>query len=235
VIPILKTKTLVPADKGMAKQYSFRAFDNKKIKLEGAHWGLAREIYCRKVYFPSREFQIKENDVVADLGANVGVFTTLAAVCGKQVISIEAQAGFIPIIQSNLKLNFCEEKAIVVHGLIGPGTGIFTDPSERYTSSHWEKEPPVITLKQIMQKHHIQQIDFLKIDIEGSEFDLFAGETGWLQQVRRISMEIHLRFGDALPLISLIKNSGFTVLLHNSNKQTVKHLDGSGGMLFAYR
>jgi hypothetical protein len=36
-----------------------------------------------------------------------------------------------------------------------------------------------------------RQVDLAKIDIEGSEVDVFAGDTQWLSCVRNICIELH--------------------------------------------
>jgi hypothetical protein len=37
----------------------------------------------------------------------------------------------------------------------------------------------------------IDRVDLLKIDIEGSEAELFAHNTGWLSRARNICIELH--------------------------------------------
>ncbi len=53
---------------------------------------------------------------------------------------------------------------------------------------------PAISISDIMSENNISKIDILKIDIEGAEYDLFAGETKWLSKVRVLVIETHDRF-----------------------------------------
>ena len=55
------------------------------------------EIVLRKCYVPSPEFDISEDDVVVDAGANVGIFTIYAALRAQRgkVISIEPESAVV--------------------------------------------------------------------------------------------------------------------------------------------
>jgi FkbM family methyltransferase len=51
---------------------------------------------------------------------------------------------------------------------------------------------PSITPQKIFEKLHVDQIDILKLDIEGAELDLFASGTGqWLSRIRCLVLELH--------------------------------------------
>lgn len=51
-----------------------------------------------------------------------------------------------------------------------------------------------VTLEQLIGTYGIEKIDVLKIDIEGSEKELFEGDTQWLDRVGAIAIELHDRF-----------------------------------------
>ncbi len=231
---ILKDKKLIAADKEMHNTMcKFKVYSNKILLFKGEYFGGLREICCRKVYFKSPDFDIQENDTVVDLGANVGVFTTVAALCGKRVISVEAQSNFLPIIESNLKMNTCLEKASIIFGIIGPGSGLLSKESNQQSASHWDKTPPIISMENIIKENKIKEIDFLKIDIEGSEFDLFSKNTEWLSIVKKIVLEVHLEFGDLNDLLTILKNAGFDFVLVDNDQNIVSNFKSSGGYIFA--
>lgn len=97
----------------------------------------AREMYCRRVYWTLPGFEVRQNDVVVDLGANMGLFTTLVAVAGSRVIAVEAQSGFLEYVQRNLELSRVARKADVVLGLMGTGTGVLAGGKQ--AGDQWEK------------------------------------------------------------------------------------------------
>lgn len=64
-----------------------------------------------------------------------------------------------------------------------------------------------------MERHLLDEIDVLKIDIEGAEFVIFAdnADTDWLQKVRFLAIEIHPDAGDVLVIKKKLREFGFTI------------------------
>src|SRR5205807_3423629 len=231
---VLRSRTLQPVDRAMGgRTYRFIVSPGKAVEIEGDHFAGAREIYCRRVYFALPGFDIGEEDVCVDVGANVDIFTLVAAVCGKKVIAIEAQSEFLPAISSNLQRNNCTNKTIVVLGLVGAKRGLFSKVSERQMASHWRDEPPLISLPDLFARLGIGRVDFLKVDIEGSEFDVFSGDLRWLEMVNRIAMEVHTNFGSVSSLSTTLREAGFRVWLTDARQRAVSTLKSSSGYLFA--
>jgi FkbM family methyltransferase len=192
-------------------------------------------MYCRRVYFKRAGFEIKPTETVVDLGANIGLFTTMAAVSGARVIAVEAQSRYLQKIRENLVRNGAENQAELVHALVGAETGILSNVKERLSASAWGDEPGQPGMVELLERYEITQVDLLKIDIEGSEFSLFR-ENGFLKKVRRIAMEVHPPHGDVLHLRARIQSQGFKVEMLNSEGQETDVLSGSrGGYLFATR
>jgi FkbM family methyltransferase len=50
---------------------------------------------------------------------------------------------------------------------------------------------PGVSLQELMTEFEIQQIDLLKVDIEGSEKEVFQGSPEWIQHVGIIAIETH--------------------------------------------
>jgi hypothetical protein len=87
----------------------------------------------------------------------------------------------------------------------------------------------------LLDGHGIARIDFLKVDVEGSEFDLFRFADGWLGRVRRIAMEVHPEFGSTPELVDRIRSGGMSVELQNNRLEPVDRIPDEGGYLFALR
>ncbi|MDQ2742767.1 MAG: FkbM family methyltransferase, partial [Chloroflexota bacterium] len=206
---ILRSRTLRGADEGMRGQvYTFRALGTQ-VRLEGSEFGFAREIYGRAVYFRPPEVILEPGDTVVDLGANVGVFTALASVVASRVIAVEAQSGFVDQIYENAARNGARNRVEVEFGLIGAGAGAFSDTTVLHSASHFGAEPPTLTMPDLMRRHALDHIDFLKGDIEGSEFALFEGGSEWLTSVDTMAMEVHPKFGDVDHLVEILREAGF--------------------------
>ena len=229
---IVRKKSLLPADRMMAGRNCIFRLNKKNIILEGIFFGLAREIYSKRNYFTLPGFEIHENDVVVDLGANAGVFTILAALCGSKVIAVDAQSGFRMVIEKNSNNNGCSEKVNIISGIIGVNSGVFRDAFNRKRVSHYTDKIPVISLSEIINRFNLKRIDFLKVDIEGSEFALFSDNTEWLSLTDKIAMEVHPEFGSVKSLGERLIKKGFNVWYVNKKKQIVDEVI-TQGFLFA--
>jgi len=232
---IIRTKTLVSANQKMrGHMCRFKTGDGITVVLDGEFFGIAKEIYCNRVYFAVPGFEVNTGDYVVDLGAQCGTFTTLAAARGGRVISVEAQSGFIPFIEANLKKNNCLNEASIEWGIIGANAGLFSDPANRRAASHYYQEAPMVTFYDLIKKYNLRQVDFLKVDIEGSEFDLFTGDISWLAIVKRIAMEVHLDCGDVNKLSSILEKAGFEVWLVDNDRQVVRDLTRNSQQIAGY-
>ncbi len=211
---------LRPLDKSMgelAKKFHYRGksffFDcgycDHHLQEDSFAFGVAREIYIRDCYFrwiPSEIFS--RIRVAVDLGANRGAFSALMTTQAKCIISVECDGKYESIIRHNLQLNNYDAYGIEVAAvgsipLIGSGAGM--------------------TMEDLMRSHQIESIDFLKIDIEGSEFSLFA-ITGWLDRVHALSMELHPAHGDCSVIAEAIKSKGFELVVANENLERVNEI-----------
>ncbi len=236
----------------LIKQHSLRSLDacmEKKyatldIKCLGKRFHFAeysfcsvREIYARRIYFPSAGWIPRQGDFVVDLGANVGMVTLLCASLGADVVAVEAQDGFIPCIKKNLSANGCLERVQVLHGLVGSGSGVFANEENFVNADHFDGGlPKSISMQEILGTHPNQRVHLLKMDIEGSEFSLFDNSLDWLLQIDRIAMEVHSYFGEPDLILEKLKLHGFTAKLYDERCHTVNQLGkGENGLIFAKR
>ena len=120
---------------------------------------------------------IRPEDFVVDIGANVGAFCIRAAQNSEHVTAVEPVS--TDILMENIRLNEVDVK--VIEG--GLGDGSFAEIS-------WDNarvRVPTYTLRQITDM--AGGCDFLKCDCEGGEWLIQPDD---LSGVRRIEMELHL-------------------------------------------
>jgi len=187
------------------------------------------EIWKAKVYDDAR-IPICAGDIVVDMGAHIGAFAVRAArqAQGGPVYAYEASSKNFALLTENRKLNnvgnlYIENSAVSNQRGLMP----FYTPSDnrilgsllQNTSSYIEMVP-TITFSDIIAKHAINQIDFLKVDVEGAEFDiLFANPEETLSKTRKIVMEYHEFAGDKRShrdLVNLLSSHGFKVVVERA-------------------
>ena len=127
-------------------------------QLEGFEWGVndqrfidivTREVYDEKVY----EFitEVKEGDVVMDVGASAGPFTrSILHKNPKHVYCVEPSKHFVPILEKNTEGHPVTiiNKAIVDE--------LYENPLVFYDSSSIDG----ITFKNLVESYNIEKIDF---------------------------------------------------------------------------
>ncbi len=68
-----------------------------------------------------------------------------------------------------------------------------------------------ISSGEFLKLNEISQIDFLKCDIEGSEFGLIKEENSLFNIANQVSVEIHDFAGDRSDFIGRLKSFGFNI------------------------
>ncbi len=191
------------------------------------------EIFIDKVYTPSSDFVIKDDDIVVDLGAHIGVFTVFAAKQARnvKVYSYEPDPENFKLLLENLRLNRLEHKVksfrLAISNARGAiplyindlGMSSLSSKSKRYLTVE------AITLGDIFNLNSLDKIDFLKIDIEGAEWNVLkaAERNDYLNRIEKIAMECH-SVKDTLRLKTLLKNFGFQVQIALGGHPTLFYL-----------
>ncbi|MGW4247849.1 FkbM family methyltransferase [Nocardia sp. NPDC004722] len=65
------------------------------------------------------------------------------------------------------------------------------------------------TVDELLDRHGITHVDLLKVDVEGSEVDIFATPQPWMERVDRIVLEVHDKYIDGEIVRNTIKQAGF--------------------------
>lgn len=186
------------------------------------------EVFFRKVYNP-KSLPIEPDDVVVDLGANVGVFTLFAAQRTRNMIyAIEPFPENVEFLNRNVATNglrnVVTHRAAVTDHIgsaklfltkISGGHLLFdhdiNGPLEEYV------EVPAITLKRFMDDNNLKRIDYLKVDCEGSEGAiLLSTPAEYLRKIRKIGMEFHDNVSQPqhAGLCALLEKAGFATWLN---------------------
>ena len=195
--------------------YNHRLFDN----LYFPH--ILDEIHIKGVY---REiFEGKKDLIVVDAGANCGLVTQYFREYAKQVYAIEPSPEHFEALKKNKEFNEWDNVAVINAGLFGAdgeaevytNRGNLTMNSLTANYNQGGTKIKTITLETLMKENEIDEIDFLKMDIEGSEYPIIKSE-GFkrvLPKIKAMVVEFHPWANnneDYRPLVEIITSAGFT-------------------------
>jgi FkbM family methyltransferase len=186
---------------------------------------LIDDIWRINVYTPL-DFQILPDDLVVDIGANVGVFSTYAAKQTKnKVYAFEPYPDNFETLVKNISrnnLNNIQPQSYAISAYSGivklyvaknkAGNLLFNRNIEGKMDEHIEVKS--LTLQKAMDLNHIKHIDFLKMDCEGAEFGIIMNTPkDYIRKVNKISMEFHNNVNDHSHdfLVQILKDCDFKV------------------------
>lgn len=163
---------------------------------------LFHEIWVREVYTPPG-YKIRAGNVIIDVGANIGVFATYAATRahGVKVYAYEPFPENVNWLRKNIESSRLANVEIHQQAVAGSSGVRFlqSDPKHWIMHSLSGREANggdlavnCVSLDEIIGRHQIKQCDLLKLDCEGSEYEILQGcAPDTLRRVRRIVAEYH--------------------------------------------
>lgn len=158
------------------------------------------EILLRGVYDFDLPFSPR---TIVDAGANIGMASIYYThrYPDAQIIAIEPEASNFDVLTRNVRLY----PAITpIHMALWNKDGEISVREPNLSTGAFGKwgfvtiegpgvKVPAITMRTLMGEMRIRSIDLLKIDIEGSEIEVF-GACDWIQDIRCLVIELHDRF-----------------------------------------
>lgn len=185
-----------------------------------------------------RFFKVQNGDVVVDIGAHVGMFTKNHVNKASKIIALEPDPLFFKELQKYSKSNI-----FITNYAISKDNGVAYIKSDGNANSIdiEQKNNSVlintISFKELLNKYNLDKIDFLKIDCEGGEYDIFNDENVfWLSNnCKNIAGEFHIHNAEhraKLPLVLFyFEKHGLPFKLTSidgvllTKEQVLKHLD----------
>jgi len=205
---LFKTKSL--------QEFINRRFrDETKVVLEkeyidyvamnsGDLFYISDELYAAISVYQDYIFDdIRKDDIVIDMGANIGGFCIPASRMSDHVYAVE------PITTEELRKNASLNKTNIQVIDAALGDGNIVEISWR---GH-KRTVKTMTLSEI--KAICGGCDFLKIDCEGYEWSIKPGE---LKNIRRIEMEVHKIRKPFAEMESMLTEVGFSYEVHRGDK-----------------
>ena len=197
-----------------------------RVRVNTSDFLMVWEIWRAKAYDDLR-IPIHEEDTVVDMGAHIGAFAVRAARQAHhgRVFAYEASSRNYAMLGENRQLNELDNLYIENSAVSDKrGTMNLYSPADNgmlssllHESDSFMEIVQAVTFAEIIEEHALERIDFLKLDVEGSEYDILlncSDET--LTKVQRIVMEYHEFDVDKRnhqDLVSRLNSRGFTVVV----------------------
>ena len=120
---------------------------------------------------------------IVDIGAHVGAFTVWAALRSPRarIVAVEPNPQTFAFLERNIRDNGLQERVITVNAAVGAESGAGTlELVEHSLGTRLARDGvgsvkvDVQTLPSLLQKAELVDVDMLKIDCEGMEYDVFG-------------------------------------------------------------
>ncbi|AAG19468.1 conserved hypothetical protein [Halobacterium salinarum NRC-1] len=187
--------------------------------------------FLRVVDYQNEEFviealldTIRSDDVLWDIGANIGTHSCYIGQKAGQTIAIEPFPDNAQRARENCSLNDVDatvcEYAVGAHEgeatLAVPDTddnvvGVGTFSLQTDARNAQSVDVDVVPGDQIIQNRGVALPDVIKIDVEGGEADVLRGFDRGLQNARAVLVEVHPRYVDRDEITRLLESHGFSV------------------------
>jgi hypothetical protein len=191
------------------------------LSLEKFNWGptsdycireFTEEIFERKDY--EKLFEVEEGDIVVDIGSSVGEFTySILHKNPKHCYVVEPVNAFFNVLRENLQGHPVSFSKVAI-------------TSEKHLKVDWDgciEEAKTMTFKEYVDSLNLTRIDFLKVDCEGGEYDMFSTDNlHFLKQVPKIVVEMHLRDDAGKAKFKNFRDN----ILNNFENYHVRSIDG---------
>jgi FkbM family methyltransferase len=219
---VLRTQKFYAADAGMNGVCEFKlfgrtlSFDADAINtsvvdpMRGTAYSFLRELFVRRIYF--RGFNELKFDSCLDFGCNVGMVASLLRQLGgpdARVLAVD------PLTYPNntFRQALTKIKGLKIERHVLCDSATKADPKRVHElcDPYGFDPATVATIPEILQANQIDHVDFMKMDIEGAEFGIFAEPTPWLTRVDNIAMEVHSECGDPGVIVQHLQQHGFDV------------------------
>jgi FkbM family methyltransferase len=189
--------------------------------------------------YKRKNFEIKTDDVVIDVGGHIGLFTLYASQFCKtgSIFTFEPVKENFELLSENVSsnnLNHVKSFNLAVSNSSSSVTLYLNEDTaghSMFSKSSQSITVNSISLKQIFDDNNIDRCDFLKLDCEGSEYEIIKNlPSEYFQKIQKMIIEYHMADTHPELLDELMK-----ILKSQNYKLETKTLFSDIGFLYAIR
>jgi FkbM family methyltransferase len=156
------------------------------------------EVFSQQEYAPPEAIEKELRGIaplrVVDLGANIGLFGAwvLSRYPNAQVVAVEADSGNAAVHERAQRENDLGEQWTLTHAVADTKAGTARATEGGYTTAAFEPDPEgdIVTIDVFPL---LENVDWLKIDIEGGEWALLSDERFQRLDAKVVVLEYHSR------------------------------------------
>jgi FkbM family methyltransferase len=148
-----------------------------------------------------------------DVGAHIGLVSLYVRSRFPRVtiVAVEPDAGNLALLERNL----ASSRALIIRGALWSRDQRVTFASATPTSGRITDGDGIhvqgYTMASLIARSGFSTVDLLKIDVEGAERHLFAGDHAWLSRVRSVIIEFHDDAREASGFDRIMGEAGFAL------------------------
>lgn len=181
------------------------------------------EVYKDQVYRPYLPFD-KAGTIALDIGAHIGIVSLYLSRYFERVVSLEPSTRHFQALEKNIVSNLAANVTAINKAIyIREGEFPFGGPIDNYTMrslhvSTWQdgksdETVQAITIEQLFNEQNIDRVTLMKLDVEGSETEIVAGDSfkRIAERIETMIIEQHDWSGrHPNQLREALKDAGFT-------------------------
>lgn len=138
---------------------------------------------------------LREEDLFADIGANIGTYTILASgVCGARTIAFEPDPGTVEFLNRNISINSLAKLVTIQEVVVGAeeGNARFTVGLDtvNQVANRDEQNVRIVTQKRLDDMLFDHCPIMMKLDVEGYEEEVIRGAEGLLSNATLVAIEL---------------------------------------------
>lgn len=226
--------------RGVLIYFQLRKGRSALVKLPGIKYSInirggTSDLAIFNQIFVNKEYEIDlsyKPEFIIDAGANIGLSAVYFAnrFPEASIIAIEPEKANFDSLQQNtgdypriyclkLALSNTPGKIVKIMDDGNSESGYMTQDSDEPVGKIVD-EAETTTIDQLMDQYRLSYIDLLKIDIEGSEKELFSSNyESWLPKTRCLVVETHdrMKLGCSKSLFDALQHYNFSCTPHGEN------------------
>jgi FkbM family methyltransferase len=185
-------------------------------------WTMYKDIFLQRIY----HFEATRPDpLIIDGGSNIGMSVLYFKKCNPaaRVIGFEPDAAIFRLLDENVRLNGLQGVSLV-EAAMGDHDGAATFVADESAGGALGEGTGSVTVRlERLRRYLAEPVDFLKLNIEGAEWDVLSDCEAQLRQVREMVIEYHHLPG--LPrtlhdILGLLHRQGFEYLINDFDSGT---------------